>query len=141
MDNQHLADPRLLEAIEYDEDDNEILVTPTSMDTFAVMAEAHAKRLSVPRTGAFSRKQVIEAFADSFELIGGIPRLAAWGHEHPTEFFKLYAKLLPSSATKEVEHKGKVVIEHALQPGALDTMPTHMDGHLIEHTPIPEDPG
>ena len=31
----------------------------------------------------------------TFQALGGIPALAKWGREHPTEFYKLWAELLP----------------------------------------------
>ena len=30
-----------------------------------------------------------------FQALGGVPALAKWGREHPTEFYKLWAELLP----------------------------------------------
>lgn len=38
-------------------------------------------------------------FQHAFELIGGIPRLAHWAHQHPTQFFQLYSKLIPAQVT------------------------------------------
>lgn len=45
-------------------------------------------------------KSAREAFALAFEGIGGAPALVAWAKKNPTEFFKLYARLIP------VEHVG-----------------------------------
>ena len=98
---------------------------PPMGETLELMSKAERK-LSIPRTSAFNREDVVRAFTDSFELIGGVPRLATWAHSHQTEFYRLYAKLLPSSAQKQITHDGKVIIEHALQPGPLD-------GKTIEH--------
>ena len=66
-------------------------------DTFKYMSQM--SRVQVPKNKEFKRQQVIDAFQHSFELIGGIPRLAAWAHHNPTEFFKLYSKLLPPIVT------------------------------------------
>lgn len=38
-------------------------------------------------------------FQHAFELIGGIPRLAMWAHQHPTQFYQLYSKLIPAQVT------------------------------------------
>lgn len=54
---------------------------------------------AVPR--AVSRKRVERAFLNAFELIGGVPRLALWADQNPTEFYKLYARLLPGGPPKE----------------------------------------
>lgn len=42
-----------------------------------------------------------EAFALAFQGLGGYARLQAWAEENPTEFYKLYARLIP------VEHVGE----------------------------------
>ena len=75
-------------------------------------------RLSVPRD--IKRKRVVSAFEDAFELIGGVPRLAHWADTHPTDFFKLYARLLPVEASQKVTHDGGVVVKHILPKSNLD---------------------
>ncbi len=37
-----------------------------------------------------------EALSMAFDGIGGVPRLTQWAEEQPTEFFKLWSKLLPA---------------------------------------------
>lgn len=66
----------------------------------------------------FKRMEVVNAFRDAFDLIGGVTRLAVWADKNPTEFYRLYAKLLP----KETEHTGstELVIKHVLPPSRLD---------------------
>jgi len=66
----------------------------------------------------FKRMEVVNAFRDAFDLIGGVTRLAVWANSNPTEFYRLYAKLLP----KETEHTGstELVIKHVLPPSRLD---------------------
>ena len=104
--------------------------------TFELMSKR--SQVGVPRTKEFKRQQVIDAFQDSFELIGGIPRLAAWAHFHPTEFYKLYSKLLPSQAIHDFgQGDGKLHIVHSIAPGALDTAPEGLvdKDRIIEHQP------
>jgi hypothetical protein len=91
-------------------------------NTFKIMADARSKQLSIPRTDKFNRKQVINAFQDSFELIGGVPRLAAWAHEHPTEFYKLYSKLLGNHMQVDVDNSGVIKVIHAIAPSPLDAV-------------------
>jgi hypothetical protein len=59
---------------------------------------------------------VKEALTLAFEGIGGVEELKAWAKDNRTEFFKLWAKLLPAEVT------GKIVVgvsqEEALR--ALD---------------------
>ncbi len=39
-----------------------------------------------------------EAFGLAFQGIGGVPALIKWGKDNQTEFFKLYARLIPTEA-------------------------------------------
>lgn len=36
-----------------------------------------------------------EAFQAAFDRIGGVERLGTWAEENPTEFYKLYGRLIP----------------------------------------------
>ena len=63
--------------------------------------------------------QAREAFQLAFDGIGGAPALQQWGLANLTEFFKLYARLIP------VEHTGKdgdaaiqTVVKHIIQTSA-----------------------
>ncbi len=76
--------------------------------------------LSIPRNREFNRKQVVTAFSNAFELIGGVPRLALWADENPSDFFKLYSRLLPSQASSALGESNELVIKHVLPKGALD---------------------
>lgn len=58
------------------------------------------RKKGVPNKTTASVKQ---ALTIAFEGIGGVSKLQAWATEHPTEFYGLWAKLLP----KEVEVAGK----------------------------------
>ena len=46
-------------------------------------------------------KSAREAFQLAFDQMGGGPKLAEWAKKNPTEFYKLYARLIP------VEHVGE----------------------------------
>ena len=46
-------------------------------------------------------KSAREAFQLAFDGIGGAVTLVAWAQANPTEFYKLYARLIP------VEHTGE----------------------------------
>ncbi|MCK5319665.1 MAG: hypothetical protein KAJ55_17260, partial [Anaerolineales bacterium] len=75
-------------------------------------------RISVPRE--LKRQRVVNAFQDAFELIGGVPRLAHWADQSPSAFYKLYARLLPTTAQQQLEHSGEIIIKHVIPPGPLD---------------------
>jgi len=71
-------------------------VTPSIAEVeenLAALATA-AKLPSYTRT-----RNVRLQFQHAFELIGGIPRLAHWAHQHPTQFYQLYSKLIPAQVT------------------------------------------
>lgn len=70
----------------------------------------------------FDRRRVAEAFEDAFELIGGVSRLAVWAHENPTEFFKLYGRMLPTGTSVDLNAKGEIIFKHVLPPSKLDAM-------------------
>jgi hypothetical protein len=42
-----------------------------------------------------------EALTLAFQGIGGVPALTEWGRDNPTEFYKLWAKLLPQEIKGE----------------------------------------
>jgi hypothetical protein len=44
-----------------------------------------------------------EAFVLAFQGMGGVPKLREWGSENPTEFYKLYSKLIPVDVTSAGE--------------------------------------
>ena len=115
----------------------------SKLEPLAYYERKHARKAPIPNGTGFSRQQVITAFQDAFELIGGVPRLALWGHDNPGEFFKLYAKLLPSAAQQTQITAEKATIHFHLAPSPLDELPAHMEvseGALeavpLEATPI-----
>lgn len=61
-----------------------------------------------PKTGGRQKgtpnrvtKTAREAFMFAAEKIGGAERLARWAEQNETEFFKLYARLIPQEVTGE----------------------------------------
>jgi hypothetical protein len=84
---------------------------------FEAMTSHHSK--GVMRQD-FSRKDVVRAFQRAFELIGGIPRLALWAHDNPTDFYKLYARLLPSQASPALGEANEMTVIHVIPRSTLD---------------------
>jgi hypothetical protein len=70
-------------------------------------------RMRRSRAG-LTRAEVVRTFEIAFEQIGGIPRLAVWADTNPSEFFKLYGRLLPSSNSNELDGDSTIVIKHVL---------------------------
>jgi hypothetical protein len=66
------------------------------------------------------RDRVVAAFQQAFEDIGGVTRLAAWADTHETEFYKLYARLLPQAPRELPQTDGVRRIIHAIPRTQLD---------------------
>jgi hypothetical protein len=81
---------------------------------------ANGEKVSVPRSPHFTRKDVVTAFQQAFDLIGGVPALAIWGNSNRTEFYKLYSRLLPSQASSALGESNVIRLEMAVPPGPLD---------------------
>ena len=58
----------------------------------------------------WSRKQIEQAFIETFELVGGVPRLAVWANQEENygDFLKLLMKLAP----KDVLQNTATVLEY-----------------------------
>jgi hypothetical protein len=54
------------------------------------------RKKGTPNKITASVKAALEA---AFEGIGGVEKLRAWAESEPTEFYKLWAKLLPTQVT------------------------------------------
>ena len=50
------------------------------------------------------------ALEAAFEQMGGVPSLVTWATNEPTEFYKLYAKLLPVQVQADMRHNGTISI-------------------------------
>lgn len=55
-------------------------------------------------TKMYTRKMIQDAFLETFELVGGVNRLAIWANE--TENYEIFLKLLMQLAPKEAAGKG-----------------------------------
>jgi len=54
------------------------------------------------QTLAERKLSITRQFEEVFHLIGGVPRLALWADQNPTQFFALYSKLIPASIKAEL---------------------------------------
>jgi hypothetical protein len=55
-------------------------------------------------------KAVKEALQEAFDKLGGVTALATWAKNEPTEFYKLWAKMLPTEVKAKVETVGDTPI-------------------------------
>jgi hypothetical protein len=64
-----------------------------------------------------TRKEVEHAFMETFELVGGVPRLAMWANKEGNygEFLKLYSRLFPKEVAEEA---GSVFIYESNVPAS-----------------------
>jgi len=46
-----------------------------------------------------------------FEKLGGIEAMAQWASKYPTEFYKMYVKILESALKERTEHNDEIVIK------------------------------
>ena len=88
------------------------------------------KDLSIPRGSQLNRQQVVSAFHDAFQLVGGIPRLVRWADDNYDDFIKLYGKLLPSTSAVLMDAEVRHVIAHKLPP------PRMRSGAIIQGTAL-----
>lgn len=68
-----------------------------------------------------STAAVKEALALAFQGLGGVARLQSWADENPTEFFKLWSKMLPAEVQASMEHTGELVVRVVRQAGGGST--------------------
>ena len=73
-------------------------------------------RIQRQRKSGLSRTDVIQTFQHAFEMIGGVPRLAVWADSNPSDFFKLYGRLLPTSNSSELDGPQELIVRHVLAP-------------------------
>lgn len=78
------------------------VIKPT-LDTLVLAQQKRGRTENLTNAGKGRKKgvpnkmtrEVKEVIAKVFEDIGGIESFAAWARWEPTEFYKMYAKLLP----------------------------------------------
>ena len=51
-----------------------------------------------------------EAFVMAFESLGGVESLTAWARRHPGDFYRLYARLIPTDTHVTGEARAPVTI-------------------------------
>lgn len=88
--------------------------------SFEIMeAQTSIPRVKRKRDG-FNRMDVVNAFQNSFEMMGGVSRLALWANQNPDKFYPLYARLMPSTSLNITSEGNKLIIEHAIPDSPLD---------------------
>ena len=84
----------------------------------------------------FSRKQIEQAFLETFEMVGGVPRLAIWAND--PENYGTFLQLMMKLAPKEAMQAGQAaVLEYRsnIPPSALNRRGGQEDvaeGEIVE---------
>ncbi|MNZ76690.1 hypothetical protein D3C78_952070 [compost metagenome] len=55
-------------------------------------------------------KEVKDALAEAFEKLGGVAALVRWGREEPSEFYKLWARMLPHEVKHGVPQEDSIAV-------------------------------
>jgi hypothetical protein len=99
-------------------------------------AQAIHTTLAFRKPDGVRRRDIVTAFQHAFEMIGGVSRFALWADQNPTEFYRLYARLLPPQITPDEEATGERIIRLRVPRNALDGPPRA--GVVIEMEVEPE---
>ena len=87
----------------------------------------------------YSRRQIEQAFLESFEMVGGVPRLAIWANDPANygEFLKLMMKLAPKEASAQmlgqvIEYRTNVPASPLNRPAPTPPQEDIQDGEIVE---------
>lgn len=83
------------------------------------------------RISATVRENVIEVF----DRLGGVRKMAEWAGENATEFYRLYARLLPTETTVNIHRDAR-----ELSDADLADIATGRSDGIIGATPSPQEP-
>jgi len=66
---------------------------------------------------------IAAAYAEVFEMMGGIQGMLNWAQENPTKFYQMMPKFAPSLApTTAVNGDVNIRVHHELKPSPLDDL-------------------
>lgn len=106
--------------------------------TFDIVSEQERIPRARRKKDGFNRMDVVQAFNNAFQIMGGVPRLALWANQNPDKFYPLYAKLMPSTSVNISTEGNRLIIEHATPTTPLDDF-TGVMGYQPEPQDEPED--
>lgn len=81
------------------------------------LSERQLARMQAPNVSRdWSRKQIQDAFIETFELVGGVPRLALWANDPANykDFLQLLMKLAPKE--QMAEKTGQAIVYQSMVP-------------------------
>jgi hypothetical protein len=99
----------------------------------ARVADAPKNVLHFTRSTKVTRQEVVNAFTNAFTMIGGVDRLALWADQNPSEFYRLYGKLLPPSNADILDGNREFIVRHILpRPAIIDSQATPIEGEFTK---------
>jgi len=101
------------------------------------IAHAPKKVLKFNRASKVTRQDVVNAFTNAFQMIGGVDRLAVWADANPGEFFKIFGKLLPPSNADLLDGNREFIVRHVLPAPVMETAPRQIEN--AEFTEVEDD--
>lgn len=103
------------------------------------IANAPKKVLKFSRAEKVTRQDVVNAFTNAFQMIGGVYRLALWADSNPGDFFKIFGKLLPPSSADILDGNREFVVRHILPPPQMDTSPRKVETVDADFTEVEDE--
>lgn len=124
---------------------------------FAALVEAEKQRMEdishqrkiAAKGGSASPKSIAAARENltlAFDLMGGVPALVVWGRENPTEFYRIWARLIPKEAAEptqslpletllaKLSDRAEMSVLEAATAIGEETLQAGRDGALLEDT-------
>lgn len=104
------------------------------LSDIAKQADEHGmvKKLSFTRATKVTRQDVVAAFTNAFQMVGGVDRLALWADQNPGEFYKLFSKLMPPAASDLLDGNREFIVRHVLPYPNMEVGPKTVDGEFEE---------
>ena len=78
-----------------------------------------------------STAAVKAALVDAFDQLGGVGSLVKWGKKNPTEFYKLWSKLLPTEIKNADGEKLRIEVVEEIRP--LRVMADRLEPFAANH--------
>lgn len=109
-----------MDLIPQDTKEPDVLVKYQGVDVLLSDVSRSTRQIARSLPPAPRKQKLLNAMDETFDLIGGVPRLAVWADENPDDFYKLYGKTLPQQIQASIDGKIQCIIRPALPPSPLD---------------------
>ena len=99
------------------------------------LSERQLARMSAPSLERdWSRQEICNAFIETFELVGGVPRLALWANdpENYKDFLNLLMRLAPKEQAKDIGKQAFVYKSNVPQSSLVKNGTEVAEGVFVE---------